>query len=238
MSQSVQSLGPQSLILAQTTIAFITAPFNAPSYNFPLFLFGTYASERSESSDSLRLFFGLLGVSIPLDLIWLIKTNDQNGLIKFLSIINLLLKAPTIFAVLNALRLRGETFPSFSHGQFGSDTQHVWSMPGGFDTGNNGTSGYQNVSDDIEAHPSSAPILPARFASLPSNKIIFLRLPRNNRTRLQRSVVVLETPPRDVMVWKIIILMHPLCIHVYAHRLYLGIPCFVIDPHSLGTVRQ
>jgi len=167
MAQSFQSLDAQSLILAQTTIAFITAPFASPNYNFPLFLFGTYASERTESPDSLRLFSGLLGVSSVLDLIWVIR-NHQNGFIRMLTIINLLLKAPTMFAVLNALRLRGDTFTSFASGQFAGG-QNVWSMPGSF----SGRDGYQNVSDgDIENQaqavpPASAPPPPQQQPSAP-----------------------------------------------------------------------
>ncbi|KDQ09207.1 hypothetical protein BOTBODRAFT_117503 [Botryobasidium botryosum FD-172 SS1] len=109
-------LDAQSLVLLQTTISFITAPFNAPSYNFPLFLFGIYATDNTNSNEPLRLFSVLVGASGVLDIIWLIKTTDQSGFIAMLSFINLLLKAPTFFAILVALRHRGA---GFSAGQLG-----------------------------------------------------------------------------------------------------------------------
>jgi len=157
---SFQGIDAQTLIIAQAVIAFVTAPYVSPTYNFPLFLFGIYASERTESAESLRLFSGFLTLSVIFDIIWLAKTRGQNGLIQALTIINLIVKVPTIFASLNTLRLRGDSFASSLAGNHFGSNQPVWSMPGSF----SGRDGYQNVDDDLERAntppraPSKAPV--------------------------------------------------------------------------------
>ncbi|KAG9045059.1 hypothetical protein FS837_007106, partial [Tulasnella sp. UAMH 9824] len=78
-----------ALVLVQTSLAFITAPFTSPTYNFPLFLFGIYATENKESSEPLRLFSALVGLSFLFDLIWLFR-HDYNGLIGFILVIAML----------------------------------------------------------------------------------------------------------------------------------------------------
>jgi len=157
---SFQGIDTQTLITAQAVLAFIAAPYVSPPYNLPLFLFGIYASERTDSSDSLRLFSGFLTLSFVFDIIWLAKTSGQNGFIKFLTIINLIVKVPTLFASLNTLRLRGDSIASsFANAPFGSN-QPVWSMPGGFSS----RDGYQTVDDDLEGAntpPRAPPKAPA-----------------------------------------------------------------------------
>lgn len=37
------------------SLAFVTTPFAAPTYNFPLFLFGLYAAGKTDSNEPLRL---------------------------------------------------------------------------------------------------------------------------------------------------------------------------------------
>ncbi|KAG8911380.1 hypothetical protein FRC01_005736, partial [Tulasnella sp. 417] len=83
------NLDASALVLIQTSLAFITAPFTSPTYNFPLFLFGIYATENKESSEPLRLFSALVGLSVLFDFIWLLR-HDYNGLIGFIIVIAML----------------------------------------------------------------------------------------------------------------------------------------------------
>jgi len=157
MSYNELSLDAPSLILIQTSFAFIVTPFTAPVYNFPLFLFGQYASDKTDSNEPYRLFLGMLGLSVLFDLIWLIN-QDWSRMIGILVILNMLLKGPTFFATLTALRFRGDRFGALGGGAGEGESvatgNPVWSMPGGF-TG--GKSGYQNIDDDLEeAAPAPA----------------------------------------------------------------------------------
>ncbi|KAG8881262.1 hypothetical protein FRB98_004448 [Tulasnella sp. 332] len=161
MSYNQLSLDAPSLILIQTSIAFIVTPFTAPVYNFPLFLFGQYASEKTDTNEPLRLFSGMLGLSILFDFIWLLR-EDWNKLIGLLIIINMMVKGPTFFAVLTALRFRGDRFGGLGDSGGGGSLSSgagntVWSMPGAF---SGGKPGYQNIDDDLEEAapaPSTAP---------------------------------------------------------------------------------
>jgi len=158
MAEFVQNLEPGNLVLIETVLSFAISPFSAPSYNLPLFLFGVYAQESAESNQSLKLFTGLLGGSGLLDIIWLIR-NEQNWFIRLLSIVILLFKGPTFFSFLTALRQRGEQFavPGIRGGDLSGPT--VWSMPGGFSSFAGGHNGYENVDGerDVEAQPRSVP---------------------------------------------------------------------------------
>ncbi|KAF5311870.1 hypothetical protein D9619_003180 [Psilocybe cf. subviscida] len=138
----VQTLDPSKLVLAGTGLSFLLSIGAVPPYNLPIFLFGFYAGEAPESSQSLQVFTGLLGVSGIFDIIWMIK-NGQNGFFKFLTVCLLLLKLPTFLAFANALRQRGGQFGGLGAGSLGGPT--VWSMPGGFTSGGEG---YQTVDDD------------------------------------------------------------------------------------------
>ncbi|KAG8998508.1 hypothetical protein FRB94_006853 [Tulasnella sp. JGI-2019a] len=161
MSYNQLSLDASSLILIQTSLAFIVTPFTAPVYNFPLFLYGLYAVEKTDSNEPLRLFSGMVGLSVLFDFIWLFR-QDWNSLIGLLIIINMMVKGPTFFAVLTALRFRGDRFGALGDRGEGDSLPStagntVWSMPGGF---SGGKPGYQNIDDDLEEGapaPSSAP---------------------------------------------------------------------------------
>jgi hypothetical protein len=88
----VQNLDPQKLSLGLTVLAFVLSPFAVPLYNLPIMLFGTVAVHLQESSEQpLQLFAGLLGSSAIFDIIW-ISQNEQNGFIKFLTFVLLLVK--------------------------------------------------------------------------------------------------------------------------------------------------
>ncbi|KAG8994647.1 hypothetical protein FRB90_000371 [Tulasnella sp. 427] len=149
------ALDVSALVLIQTSLAFITAPFTSPTYNFPLFLFGVYASENKESNEPLRLFSALVGLSVLFDFIWLLR-HDYNGLIGFVVVIAMIGKIPTFYSILIALRHRGLAFGSVL-GRGGDDpiagnANTVWAMPGGF---GGGKPGYQNIDQDLETAPGA-----------------------------------------------------------------------------------
>ncbi|KAF8203652.1 hypothetical protein BJ912DRAFT_940619 [Pholiota molesta] len=163
----VQTLDPSKLVLAGTGLSFLLSLAATPPYNLPIFLFGCYAQEATEASQSLQIFTGLLGASTVFDIIWMI-VNKQHGLFKFLSVCLLLLKLPTLLAFVNALRQRGSQFGGLGAANLGGPT--VWSMPGGFTSG--GREGYQTVDDDafvrnVRAGPA-VPQKSAPPADLPS----------------------------------------------------------------------
>lgn len=53
-------LDSTNLVLLQTGLTLVTAAGKSPVYNFPLFLYGLYAHERADSSESLRTVRGPL----------------------------------------------------------------------------------------------------------------------------------------------------------------------------------
>ncbi|KAG6813783.1 hypothetical protein H0H92_007195 [Tricholoma furcatifolium] len=70
--------------------------------------------------------------------------NEPSAFIKFLCIVILFLKIPTLLTLGLSLRQRGTTF-----GGLGGDVASgptVWSMPGGFTS--TGREGYQNVDEE------------------------------------------------------------------------------------------
>ncbi|TRM66325.1 hypothetical protein BD626DRAFT_566939 [Schizophyllum amplum] len=75
----VQGLDPSKLVLAETALSFLLSPFAAPPYNLVIFLFGTYAQENAEASQSLQTFTGMLGVSAIFDIIWMGPTFAAFG---------------------------------------------------------------------------------------------------------------------------------------------------------------
>ncbi|KII94342.1 hypothetical protein PLICRDRAFT_695347 [Plicaturopsis crispa FD-325 SS-3] len=159
MAEFIQALDPAKLVLAETILSFATAPFTAPPYNLAIFLFGIYAQENAEGYQSLQTFTGLLGASTIFDIIWMSR-NSQNGFIKFVTILILILKLPTFFAFASAMRSRGAQFGGLGDRVSGLAGPTVWSMPGGFTSG--GHDGYQNVDEEPPNHapprPSGPPV--------------------------------------------------------------------------------
>lgn len=147
----VQGLDPSKLVLAETALSFLLSPFAAPPYNLVIFLFGTYAQENAEASQSLQTFTGMLGVSAIFDIIWMAR-HEQNGFIKFWTVILLLLKVPTFAAFGVAMRQRGAGLNLRGNDLTGPT---VWSMPGGFTSG--GREGYQTVDDETSQSPVRPP---------------------------------------------------------------------------------
>ncbi|EGN99380.1 hypothetical protein SERLA73DRAFT_38532, partial [Serpula lacrymans var. lacrymans S7.3] len=105
----IQGLDPSKLVLVQTVLSFAISPFAAPVYNLPIFLFGMYAQESAEAVQSLKTFTGILSISTIFDIIWMVR-NHQHGFIRFITIVILILKLPTMAAFAVALRQRGAQF--------------------------------------------------------------------------------------------------------------------------------
>ncbi|KAF8909029.1 hypothetical protein CPB84DRAFT_1766721 [Gymnopilus junonius] len=139
----IQTLDPSKLVLAGTGLSFVLSIAASPPYNLPILLFGCYVQETAEATQSLQTFTALLGISTFFDIAWMIK-NEQHGFFKFLTVCLLLLKIPTTFAFVNALRQRGAQFGGLGSANLSGPT--VWSMPGGFTS--NAREGYQTVEDD------------------------------------------------------------------------------------------
>ncbi|PBK96484.1 hypothetical protein ARMGADRAFT_1138712 [Armillaria gallica] len=105
----VQGLDPSKLLLGGAVLSFVVSAFSAPIYNFPLFLYGLYGQENTESVSALQNFTGFLAGSLLWDIIWM-ANHGQHGFIKFLTILLLILKIPTLAACGLAVRQRGATF--------------------------------------------------------------------------------------------------------------------------------
>ncbi|KAF8122950.1 hypothetical protein EV363DRAFT_1181320 [Boletus edulis] len=149
----LHGLDPGKLALAGAVLSFILSPFQAPTYNLPIFLFGTLVHENSDAVQSLKLCTGLLSASVLFDIIWVFNNeNEPSGFTKFLLFLLWLLKFPTTLTFLTALRQRGSQFMGLGADASGPT---VWSMPGGFTS--SARDGYQVVDD--EPRPSAPPSL-------------------------------------------------------------------------------
>jgi len=165
MAEFIQNLDPRNLVVLETALSFLISTSSAPVYNFPLFLFGVYAQDSGEGNQSLNLFTVLLGGSMLLDIIWL-ASHEQHWFSRLLTIIILVVKAPTFLCFMSALRQRGEHLPGFGSGDLNGAT--VWTMPGGLSSGRNG---YEHVGDrDVEAlaTPRAAPVVQVTAAAQPA----------------------------------------------------------------------
>ncbi|CAE6422354.1 unnamed protein product [Rhizoctonia solani] len=130
-TMALQQLDPNSMVLALTTLSFVTSPFRSPRYNLPISLFGIYALDKTESNEPLRLFTAMEGISVVFDIVYMWR-HDQNGFIKLLTMVLTLGKIPTFLVLLQTLKARGDQFAHSVSGAAGFQSQTVWSMPGGF----------------------------------------------------------------------------------------------------------
>jgi len=145
MAEFLQQLDPSKLVMVGTVLSLATSAFTAPSYNLPIFLFGTYAAEATDAVQSLQTFVAITGASMVLDIIFLSR-HEQNWFIKLITIIVLLLKLPTFLVFGQALRQRGPGLGGLGINAGDLSGPTVWSMPGGFTSG--GRDGYQNVDEE------------------------------------------------------------------------------------------
>ncbi|EPQ60816.1 hypothetical protein GLOTRDRAFT_135431 [Gloeophyllum trabeum ATCC 11539] len=155
MADFIQGLDPSKLVLAGAVMSFVIAPFTSPSYNLPIFLFGIYAQEQSEATQSMKAVTGFIGVSALFDLIFLFSNGEARWWSKLLVFLIMLLKLPTFVAFGAALRQRGAQFSGLGN-NFNGNT--VWSMPGGFTSLSGGArDGYESV-DDASVNKPQPPV--------------------------------------------------------------------------------
>lgn len=150
-------LEARNILQVQTALSMVIAAWSAPPYNLALHLFGVYAIDQTASNDHLRLFAVLLGLSAIWDIVWMAR-HDQGGFIRFVSILILVIKLPSLSTVVASLRQRGDFFASrLSAGDLGGST--IWSMPGGFTR-----QGY----DSLDVEGGSAPFNDVPAATAPA----------------------------------------------------------------------
>jgi len=157
MADFVQGLDPSKLVFFGTVLSAVIAPFSSPSYNLPIFLFGTLVQEVPDAPQSLRSFIALLGASVVFDIIWLAR-NQQGVLTRILTIVLLISKVPIWLAFANGLRQAGGSFGGLNIGSRDLGGATVWSMPGGFTST---ASGYQPVDEPAQPQNVSRPPVPA-----------------------------------------------------------------------------
>jgi len=145
-------------------LSFVISPFKSPSYNLPIFLFGLYAQENTESVQSLQTFTGLLGVSTIFDIIYMAR-HGQNWFTRMITIFILILKLPTFFAFALVLRQRGAQFSGLGIREGDLNGPTVWTMPGGFTS--SGREGYHSVGEEPQIQTPRAPISQSRPSQAP-----------------------------------------------------------------------
>ncbi|KAM6498120.1 hypothetical protein JOM56_006068 [Amanita muscaria] len=139
----IQRLDPSKLVLTETVLSFALSLFTAPPYNLPIFLFGLYLQESTEAIRSQQAFTYFLGASVLFDVVWMAR-HEQNAIVKLFTIILMVLKVPTFFAMVGAVREWHGHFGGFS--RLDSVGATVWSMPGGFTSSER--EGYQPVDEE------------------------------------------------------------------------------------------
>ncbi|EIE84587.1 hypothetical protein RO3G_09297 [Rhizopus delemar RA 99-880] len=136
--QLAQQSNLASLLGLHLTLSLFGAVASNPTYNIPIFFFGTWAYNYRESNAPLKTFTGVLGLSILLDLIWfyLHGGNPQGesgfGFAMFFNVISFIIKPMTVYTSVGSLQERGDPLGA------GNWTE----APGAFPSG-----GYQDVRD-------------------------------------------------------------------------------------------
>jgi len=154
MAEFLQQLDPSKLVQVGAALSLVTSAFTAPSYNLPIFLFGTYVAEATEAAQGLQTFVTATAASMILDIIFLAR-HEQNWFIKLITIVILILKLPTFLVFGQALRQQGSGIGGLGINPGNLSGPTVWSMPGGFTSG--GRDGYQTVDEEPLPQPRSAP---------------------------------------------------------------------------------
>ncbi|KIM34019.1 hypothetical protein M408DRAFT_89504 [Serendipita vermifera MAFF 305830] len=169
----IDALDPSSLTLLHAGIAFVLSPFVSPTYNLPVFLYGLWAVQVTETYEPLRVFAGFVGTSLLLDVIWLFN-NDPATLVKIILILTWLFKILTFLSIMVSLRHRGDRFGASlpTAGEFNNRAQTVWNMPtpGGLGAYSavGGDSGAEHPAKPLPNAPSPAPAAPTMPHVAPS----------------------------------------------------------------------
>ncbi|KAG1470868.1 hypothetical protein G6F56_002441 [Rhizopus delemar] len=135
VKQLVQQGNLASLLGLHLGLSLFGAIASNPTYNIPIFFFGTWAYNYRESSAPLKTFTGVLGLSVILDLIWFYlhggNTQGESGfkLAMFFNVISFIFKPISVYAGIGELQERGD------------------SIGAGKTTGALPSGGYQNVRD-------------------------------------------------------------------------------------------
>ncbi|KAF5314050.1 hypothetical protein D9611_006819 [Ephemerocybe angulata] len=153
----IRSLDSSKLLQVGVGLSFVLSTYPSSSYNFPLFLFGSYIQESTEAIQSLTTFTVLIAVSALFDLFTLFS-SDYSIWTKIILLALIALKVPTFFAFSASLRQRGGEF-SLGVGGPNLSGPTLWSMPGGFTS--SGNDRYQTADDDASFVRASRPPAPA-----------------------------------------------------------------------------
>ncbi|KAI9496751.1 hypothetical protein BDB00DRAFT_807001 [Zychaea mexicana] len=119
-----------------------------PVYNLPIYFFGIWAYNYHESNAPIKTFTGVLALSIVLDVLWFIlhgspptdsarnPIDRESGFVfcMVMNIISLIGKPITVFAGINTIQSRGDSF------QVGGWSDAPGAFPGAYQTvrdGNN-----------------------------------------------------------------------------------------------------
>ncbi|KAI8139818.1 hypothetical protein BJV82DRAFT_236932 [Fennellomyces sp. T-0311] len=86
-----------------------------PVYNLPIYFFGIWAYNYHDSNAPIKTFTGVLALSIILDVVWFILHGGgehENGFVfcMVMNIISLIGKPITVFAGINTIQSRGDSF--------------------------------------------------------------------------------------------------------------------------------
>ncbi|KAG2227444.1 hypothetical protein INT45_007469 [Circinella minor] len=111
-----------------------------PIYNLPIYFFGIWAYNYHDSNAPIKTFTGVLALSIILDVLWFILhgggPHEESGFVfcMVMNIISLIGKPITVFAGINTIQSRGDSF------QVGGWSEAPGAFPGAYQTvrdGNN-----------------------------------------------------------------------------------------------------
>ncbi|KAG1048200.1 hypothetical protein G6F46_011769 [Rhizopus delemar] len=136
--QLIQQSNLASLLGLHLSLSLFGSIATNPTYNLPIFFFGTWAYNYRDSNSPLKTFTLILGLSVLLDLIWFyLHSGNPQGesgykFAIFFNTVSFIFKPISIYASMANLQERGDSISA------GNWTE----APGAFPAG-----GYQNVRD-------------------------------------------------------------------------------------------
>ncbi|KAI7851900.1 hypothetical protein BDC45DRAFT_571487 [Circinella umbellata] len=142
--ETIQSFAQQTnlatLIGLHLGLSLFGSIATCPIYNLPIYFFGIWAYNYHDSNAPLKTFTGVLALSIILDVLWFILhgggRHEESGFVfcMVMNIISLIGKPITVFAAINTIQSRGDSF------QVGGWSEAPGAFPGAYQTvrdGNN-----------------------------------------------------------------------------------------------------